>query len=799
MLKSYLKIALRNLLRQKGYAFINVTGLTVGLTCCLLISLYVWHERSYDRFHRHADRIYRVVEDITRPDGTVARAPAAGAVGPALVRDFPEVLRAVRFERATMLIAHGERRFQEDNVYFTDSTVFDVFSFPLLKGDPHTALTAPFSIVLTSGAAQRYFGEADPIGQTLIIGSKTPFTVTGVLQDPPPNSHIRFDMLLSMATREAFSPGWSGGWFWSAYTYVLLAPGYDRAGLEEKLPQFIERYMGDEMRETGQQHALSLQLLRDIHLYSKRAGEPSPPGSLSNLYLFSMIAVLILLIACVNFVNLTTAQAARRAKEVGLRRVVGGTQTQLVLQFLTEPVLLSLGASVLAFASGYLLLPVFRALAGTPVTMAMFASPWAVAAFLNVALGVGCLAGSYPAFVLSRFRPASVLKGTLNVTSGGGLLRKGLIVFQFSISVALIAGTVTVFSQLRYMQQQDLGFDHEQVLVLYFGDDGRVQQQVEAIKQELLRSPGVRGAAASSYIPGKEPGMIQTEIETASGAMQAADMHLLSVDYDFTPLYDIELTAGRAFSRLHGSDSTGALMINETAARQFGFQNPEAVIGKRFSQGGFQHRTGTVIGVVKDFHYASLHKRIEPLAIRMRPHSLSYLSLRIRSEALGATMDDLERRWRSLAPHRPFDYFFLDEQFDQQYRADRQFGQVFGAFATIAIILACLGLFGLAAFTAERRTKEVGVRKVFGASVGQIVVLLSREMLTPVGIAVLAAVPVTYLTMQRWLEGFAYRVELSGWRFFIVGLSALLIALITVSYRAVKAATANPAQTLRNE
>ena len=796
MLKNYLKVAFRNVRRQKGYSFINIAGLTLGLACCLIIMLYVRYEFSYDRFHQHADRIYRVVEDRTQPEGRTALSSASGFVGPALVRDLPEILHAVRFKKATMLMAFEEKRFQEDEIFFTDSTVFGVFSFPLLTGHPQTALTEPFSIVLTEETALRYFGQADPVGQTLMIDDRHPFRVTGVLRDIPANSHIRFDMLLSMSTMEAVSPGWSDARFWSAHTYILLAPGYDEANLLRKLPQFIDRYDSAAGRDTEHQRNLALQALPDIHLHSNRIGELGAPGSIPNLYLFSLVAIFILVVACINFINLTTAQAARRAKEVGLRKTLGGTRMQLTLQFLGEPILLSLGASILALNLGYLLLPAFSGLVGVQISLDLFATPWTLLGCLGTGLAVGCLAGIYPAFVLSGFHPGTVLKGRFIASRQGSSLRKGLVVFQFIISIALVAGTATVFSQIRHMQEQKLGFDREQVLVLYFGDDMTVQQQAELIKRELLRASHVRGATASSQVPGKEPRTVHTEIRNATGALQAMDINLLAVDYDFIPFYHIGLVAGRTFSSSYASDSTGALLINETAARELGFNDPEEAVGREFSQDG---RPGHVIGVVKDFHYMSLHQRIEPLVIRMRHLSLSYLSLRIASQGIGTSMDDLQGKWQALAPHRPLDYFFLDEQFDQQYRSDRQFGRVFGIAAIIAITLASLGLLALAAFTIERRTKEVGVRKVLGATIQDIVSLLLSDFLKLVGIAFLAATPVAYFAMHRWLEGFPYRIKLGPGVFVFAGVLAFITALLTVGYQAVRAGSADPVKSLRQE
>lgn len=793
MIRNYVKVAFRNLLRQKGFSVINVFGLSLGLTCCLLIAVYVVHELSYDRYHKNVGQIYRVVEDIIRSHQTVSIASTAGPVAPHLLRDFPEVLRAVRIRSATtMLVQFGENRFQENDVYFADSTIFSVFSFPLLKGNPRTVLTAPSSIVLSTKAAQKYFGDMDPIGQTLLIDSDHPFTVTGVFEDIPLNSHLRFDFLLSMST---MADDWLDGWSWSAHTYIQLAPGYDASDLEKKFPQFVERHPDHEMLKKNEQRALSLERLADVHLHSKRSGEPST-GNLSNLYLFSFIGIFILVIACVNFINLTTARAARRALEIGMRKVIGGTRLQLALQFLAESVLVSLGSSILALGFCSLLLPEFANMIGVPITTGMLFSPLMIVTFICLSLLVGCLAGSYPAFFLSGFQPAQVLKSKLRSSSQEGLLRKGLIVFQFTISIVLIVGTVIVFTQLRFMREQDLGYNQEQMLILSFGDDIDVQQKAEAIKQELLRSPYVDKVATSSHVPGKKSGLRRTEIENVRGVMQAVDMHLFAIDYDFISLYEITLSAGRGFSPTHVQDATNSFMINEAAARELGFGHPDEVVSKQLSLDGMP---GTIVGVVKDFHFMSLHQRIEPLVMRMRPQSLSYISIPIRSAMIPSTMEDVEKRWRILAPHRPFDYFFLNEQFDLQYRGDKQFGRAFGVSAMIAITLACLGLFGLVSFTVQQRTKEIGIRKVFGATVSSVAGLVSKEFVKLVLIAILIATPFAWYTMSRWLQGFAYRIELQWWMFLLAGVLALLIALITVSFQSVKAALMNPVKSLRSE
>ena len=796
MTKNIFIIPLRVLIKQKVNSIIKIGGLAVGFSCSLLIILYLHFELSYDSFHKKAKNIYRVVEDITLSNGTTGLASASGPVGPSLVNDFPEVLRAVRFSRATMLMKYGDKHFQEDNIYFTDSTVFDMFTFPLSIGNSRTALSKPFSIVLTIQAAQRYFGDSNPIGQTLTIDNEFPFTVTGVIQNIPFNSHLRFDMLLSMATRESVSPGWLDNWNWYAYTYVEIDPESDPVTLMKKLPQFMANHTAEPTVKGEIKRDLSLQLLEKIHLHSKRTGEPGTPGNLSNLYLFSIIAVFIVLIACVNFVNLTTAQASRRAREVGVRKVIGGTRAQLAMQFLLESVFLTLGASLVALGICNLLLPVFGALIGLPVTMDVLFKPLSIVIYFSISFVFGCLAGCYPAIVFSGFRPIVVLKGSFKSSSRSSLFREGLIVIQFSISIVMIVATITVFSQLRYMQTKDLGYDKEGVVVIYFGDDADIQKRTETVKQELLRNPYLSVAAASSHIPGKEPGKMRAEMTTLDGEAKSVDVSLVSIDYDFIHFYNIPLVSGRGFSRQSTTDIREGLIVNEATVHQFGFEKADDILGKQLLHSG---HAGTVIGVVKNFHYTSLHTKVGPMVIRMRPKSLSYISLKYNTNELPVLMTDLEKHWRALAPNRPFDYFFLDEQFDRLYRSDRQFGQVFAASATISILLACLGLFGLVAFTVEQRTKEIGIRKVLGASVLSVLVLLSKKFLKLVLIATLIATAISWYTMNWWLQEFPYRIHMQLWMFMSAGGVAILISQLTLSFQSVKAATANPTDSLRSE
>lgn len=789
MIKNLFLVAVRLLFRQKTNTIIKAGGLAVAFTCCLLIILYVRFESSYDSFHRQADHIFRIVEDVTLPSGKTGLASARGPVGPALVREFPELTTYTRLNGASMLFKYGENHFQEDNIYFADPTVFEVFTFPFLKGDPQTALTKPNSIVFTKTAAGRYFGGGDPMYKEIIVDNEVRFTVTGVIDDIPANSHLSFDILLSMSTR---GDQFLNSWIWSAYTYVV-AEGTTPEAVQQRLSHFASAHQSQLLSAGESERVLLAQPLKDIHLYSKRAGEPGTPGNASNLLLFSIIAALVLLIACVNFVNLTTAETAGRAREVGIRKVIGGTRAQLVNQFLMESVLLSMAAGIFAFGAASLLLPFLHGMTGIVISANLLHLPGTLALCLVVPVAVGCVAGWYPAFVLSGFRPATALKGSLKA-SQPGVLRQGLIVIQFSISIALAVGTITVFTQLNFMQNKDLGYDKEQVLVIYFGDDSDVQAKTETIKQEFLRSPHLSGSAASSNVPGRDPGRARVEMTSAAGDMKTLDAGLFAVDHDFISFFNLAVVAGHSFSPGISSDSEG-LMVNESALGQLGFERADDILGREMTVRGVK---GKVIGVVKDFHYASLHRPIEPMVMRMRSKSLSYISLKIESGAT-SIIPALERQWKQLAPTRPFDYFFLDQQFDRLYRADRRFGQLFGTAALISIILACLGLFGLVSFIVQQRTKEIGIRKVLGASVAGIVALLSTNFMKLVGVAIIIATAGSWYVMTLWLRGFAYRVEMQWWMFVLAGGMGTIVALVTISLKSVKAAMANPADVLRKE
>ena len=793
MFRNYFKVATRNLVKHKFYAVINVLGLAIGMTCCLLIFLYVSHELSYDSLHTKSDRIYRLVTDIKTQTETLNISETSPPMAANIKTDFPEVEEIVRLYDARFLLQRGDRIFQEDEAMLADSTFFRVFDFTLLKGNPSTALVDPFSIVLTEDAAKKYFGDEDPLGQRLRMEGEYDLNVTGVMQNVPENSNFAFTVLISLTTREKLYPeALENGGDFSYQSYILLSEQATSSALAAKLPAFLDKHVGKSMREYNMYYSLFLEPLSDVY-FSDR-GAPRT-GSLTNIKIFSVIAVFILLIACINFMNMATARATERAKEVGVRKAVGAIPRQLTLQFLCESLLLSLLAFVIALLVSELLIPAFNHLAGKVVTTGIFQHTYYLPFFLAIALGVGLLAGIYPALVLSRFKSVAILRGRFSSSRRGILLRKALVAMQFTISIMLIAGTAVVYTQLNYMRSKVLGFKKDQMLVIDFRGDDAIQEKIETFKQQLGNHSSIQSISASSSVPGENNNGAFTEIENPAGNMQASNLDIFFVDHNFLEQYEMEVVAGRRFSKEFSTD-TSALIVNEALAESYGYAAPDEIIGKRFSQFGVK---GEVIGVVKDYHFKSLQQEIEPLAIRLEPVVARFFSLNISTDDMPATIAALQEQWQNLAPQRPFNFFFLDESFDQQYRAEVRFGQLFIYFAGLAVFIACLGLLGLISYTVVQRSKEIGIRKVLGATESSIVRLLSRDFLVLVLIAFMIATPIAWYASQQWLADFAYRTPMHWWVFALAGLTATFIAMLTLGFQSVKAALANPIDSLRNE
>lgn len=799
MLRNYFKIALRNLWKHRVFSFINITGLAVGMTACFLIFLYVSFELSYDSFHSKTDRIYRLVCDIKTPTETIKDfSNTAWAMAPNIKSGLPEVESYVRIKEDNLSVRKGELKFQEKNTLWADSTFFRVFDFNLLSGHAGTVLKEPFSIVLTQTSAKRYFGDEDPVGQTLTLPRNDTIitaTVTGLMQDIPENSQIKADMLVSMSSRKTFNPGEDEQWNnFQTISYLLLKPGASASALEAKLPAFLEDRRGDAMRQEQMHFTLFLEPLKDIYLHSDRTSfvGKTETGSMRNVYIFSSVALLILFIACFNFINLTTARASERAKEVGVRKVVGAVKKHLSLQFIGESVLLCLMAYVLAVILSVLLLPVFNYLAGKTVSHGLFENSFSLLVLLLGAIGIGLLAGFYPAWVLASFKPVTVLKGRFVTGTKGIMLRKGLVVAQFAMSLILIVSSMIIYKQLSYMRSQDLGFQKDQMMVI----DSYYDPTQYAFKEVIDGLSGVHSTSLSSHVPGREYSGYYSEIENQQGNMQVAALEIYLVDFDFIGQYQLKMAAGRPFSRKFATDSTQAMILNEAAVKLLGYSSPEQAIGKRFKQWG---RKGRIIGVMKDFHFHSLREKIQPLTMRIQPNEWKLISVKVSAADLPATIAAIEKEWNALIPDRPFSYHFLDASFDSQYHSEERFGRLFLNFAILAIFISCLGLLGLASYSTIQRTKEIGIRKVMGASVTSVVALVSKDYIKLVGIAILIAVPVVWYTMEQWLEGFAYRTGIAWWVFVLAGLLALAVALLTISFQSIKAALVNPVKSLRSE
>ncbi len=789
MIKNYLLVAFRNLWRHRGFSAINILGLTVGLTAFYLIFLYVRFELTYDHFHTKADRIFRIVADIKTPTETRKVDGPAWAVGPHLPGEFPEVEAAVRISPNDLLVRRGDVHFQETNSLFADSNFFTMFDFPLKYGDPKTALKEPYSIVLSETAAKKYFGDANPVGEHVlltILGWNA--VITGVMRDLPENTMIQGDMIVSMTTiSQKVDSTRDNDWQnYGLKTYVMLRPGTDYKRFQSRLPAFLEKLDGREMRESQDFPTLLLEPVKDIHMYSTR--DDNKTGNIGKIYILSAIALFILLIACFNFVNLTTARSTERAKEVGIRKVIGAKRNQLARQFIGESVILCLIAWILTLALSTLLLPMFNSLSGKTLHPGYFLE------LLGLAMAIGLLAGIYPALVLSSYRPVAVLKGRFTTGSKGTLLRKALVVAQFTISITLMIGTIVVYAQMTFMRKADLGYNKDQKIIIDTeGDPNR-----DAFRNSLTGLPHIRSVTMSGLIPGKEQfPQALSRIQNVRGEMQSSNLDVFFVDFDFIPEYQMKMLAGRAFNKTYGTDTTQAMIVNESALKLFGYTRPDQILGQKFDQWG---RQGTIIGVVKDFHLHSLQEAIQPMTMRIEPQGCYLVTVNVDAGAnIPGILKAIESAWHAAFPVRPFSYYFLDEFFDRQYRNDERFGNIFLDFAVLAILISCMGLLGLASYSTLQRRREIGIRKVLGASTRAIVQLLTTDFVRLVALSFVLATPLAAYFMHHWLEGFAYRTSLTWWMFIIAGLTALIIAMLTVCYQALKAAIANPVKSLRTE
>jgi putative ABC transport system permease protein len=793
MFKNYLKTAFRTLFRQKGYTFINVAGLATGLAFCTLIFLYVRDELSYDRFHEKADRIFRVNAVSQNPEGDFYRTAHPPPLAPALQAEFPELEAVTRIvPRNRVLIRVGDEVYQETRFYLADAFFFKVFSFPFLSGGPEAVLMVPGTVVFTETMARKYFGDTDPLGQVITFENGIELTVAGVIEDVPSNSHLAFDFLAALDTPGMAQVGWLGNWRQSSTsTYVLLQPDAMPEVLEAKLPGFVDTYLAETLDES-EIFTLSLQKLSSIHLYPHLPPEQIWAASnLRYVYLFSIMGLAVLLIACINYVNLATARALRRAREVGVRKILGSTRRQLLGQFLGEASLVAGAALLLALLLVVLSAPAFNTLTGKTFSLAELGDFYFLLGLLGIWVLVSLGAGGYPALYLSSFRPTDALRRLTLSGQGGFRQRNVLVVVQFAATVLMVVGTLTVYEQLAFMRNKSLGYDEEQVLVVPLRDTA-ILQNMEALKQEWLNISGVSTVAFSSGVPNAVGG-------TSTAGWEGADedggleVNHIMVDRDFMEVFGFEVVAGRGFSSDFPGDAAVAYVLNEAAVQAIGWDEP---VGKNLEIGGNE---APVIGIVKDFHYQSLHQPIGPIVLHFQDPLYRMASLKLRPEQVQETLEAVEAVFQRVSPDRPFEYYFLDETFDNLYRSEERFGRISAYVTALALLLACLGLLGLTASVVEYRTKEVGIRKVLGATVPGIVRLLSTDFLKLVGIAFIVAAPLAYFVVQRWLEDFAYRIQIGPGIFLVTGVLVLFIALLTVSYQSVKAALADPVKSLRYE
>jgi len=805
MLKNYFKIAFRNLLRNKLYSSINLTGLAIGLAACLMIWLWVQDEMSYDRFHTNAERIYRVERKFDFRDMHGQAPITSGTYGPALVSDYPEIENHVRLHRNELSIKDHRNIFHKTQLIVSDNSIFEIFDFHLESGDPKTALTQPKSMVLTRENAIKYLGTEDAIGKFLTVdwsGTLADFQITGILEEIPHNSHVQFDVLASISS---YPPEQLNTWFNNfLYTHVLVKEGTDIEALQDKFSGFLTKYMAADLVkiigpeiDVNDVFQLKLVSLLDIHLHPAQEFEIEPQGSMTSIYIFSAIAVLILIIACINFMNLSTARANKRAREVGIRKTVGAHKRQLRGQFLGESVLLAFIALVLAVLLIRLFLSVFNSISGKLLSLSMLfqMSNWII--LIGIALAAGLLAGLYPAFYLTRFDAAKVLKGGAQSGTGKSVFRRSMAVLQFVISITLIIGTLVIFRQMDYIQKKSLGFDKENVIILP-AESNQVRQNAEAFRNTLKEDTRIKSVAVSSNVPGSS--MFSDTTYKRGDTDEIFPLIFMETDYEFVDTYGFDVTHGRRFSKEFSTDIDGAIMVNQAAAREIGY-TPEEAVGKKLLR--FMSLTEfkelTIVGVVENFHFKSLHRIIEPCLLELNPENFDTISIRIMPGDFRGTIGFIQQKWGEIFPGEQFEYSFLDSRIDLLYKSEGRMRSIFLIFAILSIFVACLGLFGLATFTAEERTKEIGVRKVMGATAANIVLLLCKEFAKWVLVANVVAWPVAYFIMSKWLQNFAYQTSVGLWPFVLSAVLALLIALFTVSYQSIKAAITDPVECLRYE
>jgi putative ABC transport system permease protein len=806
MLRNYLKIAWRNLAKYKFISFINLFGLTVGLTCCLIILAYILNEVSYDKFQPESDNTYRISRSFHNDQGveSLHLSAIAPAFGRPLLTEFPEIRKMTRvFSLGNIAFVYGDKKFYETRVFVADENFPDVFKIETTKGSAKKALEQPFSIMLSEGMSRKYFGNEDPMEKMVKLDNGIPCKVAGVFKSFPSNTHLHPDVLVSFNTlkdstiygERNLETSFGNNAF---YTYIVLPKNYESRKMEARFPAFIDKYFHFPGEPAGFKGStvthLYLHKLTDIHLRSHLDDEIEPNGDIKRVYIFSAIALFILLIACINYMNLSTARSVLRAKEIGVRKAVGAERKEIIAQFLSESVLIAFASIVFALGLTAILLPSINKLAGQEIAFSILLQPQVLLPIFISPFIVGILSGIYPALFMSAFQPVKVLKGFFKV-NGNMSVRKALVVVQFTVSIILIISTAVVFKQLKYMQEKSLGLDKEHIITL--NNTSAFANRFESFRNELLQNPGVKNVARSSRIPSGRLLDANGVAIPAGDSMQAlqVDLKMVGIDYSFFPTYNIPFVAGRNFSTAYKTDSTG-FVINETAVTTLGWKKPSDAVNKEIVYGGVR---GRIIGVVKDFHFESLHQDIRSLIFFSNPNFLNAISIKLGSGNISSTLASIEKVWRNYLPETPFSYNFIDTQFARLYDAEQKQETIFTSFAAIAIFIACLGLFGLSAFTISQRVKEIGIRKVLGASVQTIVMLLSKDFLKLVLVSAVIAFPVAWFAMNKWLTDFAYRTTIPWWLFLSAGVMAAVVAFFTIGFQAMKAARANPVKNLRTE
>jgi putative ABC transport system permease protein len=805
MIRDYFRSAFRNMEKRKFHSFINTGGLTLGITSFLLINLFIWNEKSYDQFHTNGNNIYRLQEDIYNHGILEEQIAGVGAaVGQDLKDNLPEVNRYVRLRRNQVMLSYGEVMFKEDHVFFASEDFFNVFTFPLAQGNPSTVLKEPFTMVVSENFARKYFGDEDPVGKSMINNGTEEYKITGVFKNVPENTHLQVDALFSFNSLYSIfgSEGiqYLTSWGWVGYpTYIELKPGVDPKEFESKIARVVELKMGEELAKADQKIVFNLQSLTSIHLESRFNHEISSNGDETTVSFLSIIAILILAMSWINYISLTTARSMERAKEVGIRKVLGSNRIQLIRQFFVESFVFNFIAFAVSFLLVILLIPSFSLLVNRQFDLSMFATIKVYELlFFLFAFGVLC-SGAYPALVISGYAPIGILKGRVQSSSSGALLRKGLVLTQFGVSIVLIIGTYVIFQQLQFVRNSPLGVDIDQMLVVQGPtvSDSTYFQNFTRFRNNLLSYPDIKEVTASSAVPGRGSRSGSGSVRLVSqDEKKVNSIDVIYADEDFVNTYSLQLKAGRTFSK-DFNDNGKSVLLNETAVKLLGFSEPEKIVNEKILVYG---DTLLIAGILSDYHQQSLKKKVEPIIFACDRAVATFYSIKINSQvAINSIIAKTEMEFKKDFAGNPFNYFFLDDYYNEQYKSDQQFAQLFGLFTTIGILIACLGLFGLSSFLVLQRTKEIGIRKVLGASIRQIVILVSKDFILIVLLANLIAWPIAYWIMHGWLNDFAYRIELSAVAFIIPGLSALLIAIITVSSQSVKAALINPVENLRDE